>query len=148
MATFIPRANATEAASTQSNSNKRFDAQLCAKMVVTSEDIELIKDNLSSVPTVLRTAVAGDVIVLATDKSGNYATPRLRIDNTFKGNQVFNSTPDFTLEDILTNMTNDEGEIDAKKASSFAASKVEAYKKAKASGKAKILAAIQARKKA
>lgn len=146
MATFIPRANANVAA--ESTNNKRFDAQLCAKMVVSSEDIELIKGDLASVPTVLRTAIAGDVIVLATDKSGNYGTPRLRIDNTFKNNQVFTSTPNFTLEDILTEMTNDEGEIDAKKASAFAASKVEEYKKKKSTGKKAILAAIQARRKA
>lgn len=146
MNTFIPRAN--NAQNTVENTAKRFDAQLCAKMVVSAEDVELIKGNLASVPTVLRAAVAGDVIILATDKSGNYTTPRLRIDNTFKGNQVFNSTPDFTLEDILVEMTNEEGEIDAKKASSFAASKVEQYKKSKANGKAAILAALQLRKKA
>lgn len=146
MSTFIPRAN--NAQNTVENTAKRFDAQLCAKMVVSSEDTELIKDNLASVPTVLRTAIAGDVIILATDKSGNYGTPRLRIDNTFKNNQVFASTPNFTLEDILTEMTNDEGEIDAKKASAFAANKVEEYKKKKSTGKAAILAALQLRKKA
>lgn len=148
MSTFIPRANAATVAADSQNANKRFDAQLCAKMVVTADDVALIKDNLASVPTVLRNAIAGDVIILATDKSGNYGTPRLRIDNTFKENQVYNSTPDFTLEDVLIEMTNDEGEIDAKKASSFAASKVEQYKKLKASGKAAILAALQLRKKA
>lgn len=148
MSNSIPRGRRTETPATAQQSERlRFDAQLCAKMTVSAEDVELIKDNLASVPTVLRTAVAGDVIVLATDKSGNYATPRLRIDNTFKENQVFNSTPDFTLEDILTEMTNDEGEIDAKKASSFAASKVEEYKKKKSDGKAALIAALKAKKK-
>lgn len=146
MANFIPRANAaTVAAGTQSNNNRRFNAQLCGVCVITEAEAEAIKKAPASVPTSFREAIQGDVIVLAVDGDGNYTNPRLRLDNTFKENKAFSVTPKFTLVDILNEATNEAGEIAPDAASKFAKELQAKYKAEKATGKKAILAALMAK---
>lgn len=144
MATFIPRANAAQ---TDSNSNKRFNAQLCGVCIITEQEAEAIKTAPASVPTAFRNAIQGDCIILAVDGDNNYTNPRLRVDNTFKDNKAFGLTPKFTLVDVLKKATNDAGEIAPEAASKFAKELQAKYKAQKASGKKAILAALIAKPK-
>lgn len=145
MSTFIPRANNAQTENTQNN--RRFNAQLCGCCVLTEQEVEAVKTAPASVPTAFRDAIQGDCIILAVDGDGFYANPRLRLDNTFKNNKAFNSTPRFTLVDILTNATNESGEIAPEAASKFAKGLQAKYKAQKASGKKAILAALIAKPK-
>lgn len=144
MSTFIPRANNAQTENTQTN--KRFNAQLCGVCIVTEQEVEAVKTAPASVPTVFRNAIQGDCIILAVDADNNYANPRLRLDNDFKENKAFGVTPKFTLVDILTNACNDAGEISGELASKFAKELQAKYRAKKASGKAAILAALQIKK--
>ena len=138
---IIPR-NSNGANNSNAADKHAFNAQLAAVCTLTAEESEAIKANPTAVPTAFRQAVAGDVLLLSVDKDGYYKTPRLRVDNEFKKNPAFANVPKFTLVDLLTNGTNDEGELDAVKATAFAATKIEEYKKQKQSGKAAILALL------
>lgn len=144
MSTFIPRANANAAEST--NNGKRFNAQLCGVCVLSEDEVNAIKNAPASVPTVFRDAIQGDVIILAVDGDENYSNPRLRLDNAFKTNKAYSVAPKFTLIDILTKACNDAGEISGELASKFAKELQAKYKAQKASGKAAILAALQIKK--
>lgn len=143
--TFIPRVNAATVAAEQNN--KRFNAQLCGCCVVTEQEAEAVKAAPASVPTVFRDAIQGDCIILAIDSNGNYANPRLRLDNTFKTNKAFSLTPRFTLADVLEKATNEAGEIEPANATKFAKELQGKYLAQKASGKKAILAALLAKQK-
>jgi len=138
LSTFIPRGTAAVV------EPKRFNAQLCGVCVVSAEEAEAIKLAPASVPGVFRGAIQGDCIVLAVDSEGNYASPRLRIDNTFKGNKAFGVTPKFSLSDFLTNACSEAGEISPELATKYAKTLRAKYEAEKASGKAAILAALMA----
>lgn len=140
MANFIPRVSVSSEPT--KNEPRRFEAQLCAAAIVSLEEIEAIKLAPASVPTVYRQAVEGDCIVLAIDGSGSYGTPRLRIDNKFKNNGVFENTPKFTLADILEQACNDAGEIDPESAMAFAKSLQKKYLNSKKEGRKSILNAL------
>lgn len=144
MSTFIPRANNAQ---TDSNSNKRFNAQLCGVCIITEQEAEAIKQSPASVPTVFRDAIQGDCIILAVDADGNYTNPRLRLDNKFKENKAFAATSRFSLVDVLQHMTNESGEIESANATKFAKELQAKYLAKKASGKKAILAALLAKPK-
>lgn len=145
MSNSIPRGRRVEATATAQSEAKRFEAVICGKCVLTAAETEQITQFREAVPTVFRDCVAGDVVVLATDASGNYTTPRLRKDASFKENAVFSATPNFTLVDVLTKMTTEDGSIDSAKATSFAASLREKYIAARKNSKAALLAALTAK---
>lgn len=140
MANFIPRVSVSSEPT--KNESRRFEAQLCACSIVSLEEVEAIKLAPASVPTVYRGTIASDCIVLAIDKSGNYSTPRLRIDNKFKENEVFVNTPKFNLATLLEEACNEAGEIDPEKAMRFASALQRKYLECKSEGKKSILNAL------
>lgn len=147
MSNSIPRGRRTENAAQADNSNaKRFNAQVCGKCTLTAEEVKNIQLYKEAVPTVFRDCVAGDIVVLATDADGNYSTPRLRKDASFKDNPIFSATPDFTLTDVLSSMTAEDGSIDSKAASAFAAELREKYLAKRKESKTALLAALTAKK--
>ena len=147
MSNSIPRGRRVESNSTAQTERKSFNAQICGKCVLTADEVNAIKDNKAAVPTVFREAVAGDIIVLAIDGSGNYETPRLRLDNTFKENAVFEATPSFTLVDVLTKMTAEDGSISPADAKAFASELREKYLATRKDAKTALIAALTAAKK-
>lgn len=143
MSNSIPRGRRTEgAATTQSENAKRFNAVICGKCLLTANEVANITKYKEAVPTVFRDCVAGDVVVLAIDADGNYANPRLRKDNSFKENGVFEATPNFTLSDVLTKMTGEDGSIDGKAASAYASELREQYINKRKSSKTALIAAL------
>lgn len=141
MSNSIPRGRRVESNSAQTTTERKsFNGQICGKCILTAEEVKVIKDRKESVPTAFREAVAGDVIVMAV--SDNYDLPRLRVDNTFKDNPVFNATPKFDLLDVLEN-TSEDGSVN-KDTAAFAASLREKYLTARKESKTATIAALKA----
>ena len=144
MSNSIPRrANATVVAPAQTDySAKRGQWVLCGKMVVSEKEAAAIKANPVGVPSVFRTLVQGDVIVLAKDNSENKYAPRWNFDNSFKENQAFDATPDFTLKEVLTDCLSSSQELDSTKSLAFANKMRAKYEEARSKATASVLAML------
>ena len=143
MSNSIPRRNATAVAPAQIDySAKKGQWTLCGKLVVNDKEAAAIKAQPMGVPSVFRSLVQGDIVVLAKDESPNAYAPRWNADNSFKENAAFSSTPDFRLKDVLTECLNADKELDATKSSSFASAMRAKFVEAKAKASESVLAML------
>ena len=143
MSNSIPRRSVAVATpTTQDFSSKRGQWQLCGKLVITDKEAAAIAAKPAGVPSVFRSCIAGDVIVLARDMSDNGYAPRWNKDAAFKDNTAFAATPAFTLKDVLTNCLSESSELDPKKSAAFAASLRVKYEEARKQDTASILAML------
>lgn len=144
MTNSIPRRNVAAAAPAQSvdYSAKRGKWVLCGKLIINDKEAKAIKEHPMGVPSVFRTLVEGDVVVLARDDSENKYAPRWNADVTFKENTAFESTPEFRLKDVLTECLNKDKELDSTKSLTFANALRNKFVDAKAKASESVLAML------